>query len=87
MYLFAPRESMRRLYLVVKDYAMVSPYAGTRCKNMNFPINNVVTFSLVGQIQYTARYTYSVIFIMRPRVRACKLGIFRSFSLVFVLIP
>ena len=30
---------------------------------------------------------YSVIFIMRPRVRACKLGIFRSFSLVFVLIP
>ena len=50
MYLFAPRESMRRLYLVVKDYAMVSPYAGTRCKNMNFPINNVVTFSLVGQI-------------------------------------
>ena len=56
MYLFAPRESMRRLYLVVKDYAMVSPYAGTRCKNMNFPINNVVTFSLVGQIQYTARY-------------------------------
>ena len=62
MYLFAPRESMRRLYLVVKDYAMVSPYAlycaGTRCKNMNFPINNVVTFSLVGQIQYTARYIY-----------------------------
>ena len=35
---------------VVKDYAMVSPYAGTRCKNMNFPINNVVTFSLAGQI-------------------------------------
>ena len=30
---------------------------------------------------------YSVIFIMRPRVRACKLGIFWSFSLVFVLIP
>ena len=30
---------------------------------------------------------YSVIFIMRPRVRACKLGIFRSFSLVFELIP
>ena len=30
---------------------------------------------------------YSVIFIMQPRVRACKLGIFRSFSLVFVLIP
>ena len=63
MYLFAPRESMRRLYLVVKDYAMVSPYAlycaGTRCKNMNFPINNVVTFSLVGQIcMYTARYIY-----------------------------
>ena len=32
-------------------------------------------------------WLYSVIFIMRPRVRACKLGIFRSFSLVFVLIP
>ena len=32
-------------------------------------------------------YIYSVIFIMRQRVRACKLGIFRSFSLVFVLIP
>ena len=30
---------------------------------------------------------YSVIFIMQPRVMACKLGIFRSFSLVFVLIP
>ena len=58
MYLFAPRESMRRLYLVVKDYAMVSPYAGTRCKNMNFPINNVVTFFLVGQI-YRQIYLYT----------------------------
>ena len=46
---------------VVKDYAMVSAYPGTRCKNMNFPINNVVTFSLAGQIhRYTARYIYTM---------------------------
>ena len=29
---------------------------------------------------------YSVIFLTRPRVRACKSGIFRYFLLVFVLI-
>ena len=48
----------------------------------------LVVFTIFEYENYTDNNRkYSVIFIMRPRVRACKLGIFRSFSLVFVLIP
>ena len=50
---------------------------------------NISPYDWVVTVLYcTVLYStiYSVIFIMRPRVRACKLGIFRTFSLDFVLI-
>ena len=52
----------------------------TLCLHVCHEVKIRSKFSLwsIGRYMF---YLYSVIFIMRPRVRACKLGIFRSFWL------